>query len=190
MIQKPSLIQSAYKEQRRLQSQQLNLRSRSLQHCTCRALTKYRPLCKSKSYRYQGISAPRQWNAATFTSTLVHRQDCPLFEEAEEVKQFGFRVSYSGSLLAGTIQAAMSMTRGYGGFSISPMLAYNPTVSSDAAVFRILDFRFKGRTSAADMQATFVFRKQELSRLYLEGKASPRDMDEEGNTVLHVSLHM
>lgn len=190
MIQRPSLIQSAYKEQQRLQSQHLNLRSRSLQRCTCRALTKYRPLGKLKSYRYQKDSAARQWNAATFASTLVHRRDCPLFEEAEETKQFGFRVSYSGPLLAGTIQAAMSMTRGSGGFSISPMLAYNPTVSSDAAAFKILDIRFGYWTPAADMQATFTFRKQELSRLYLEGKASPRDMDEEGNSVLHVSLHM
>lgn len=127
--------------------------------------------------------APRQWNAATFASTLVHRQDCPLFEEAEEVKQFGFRISYSGSLLAGMIQAAMSMTRGCGGFSISPILAYNPTVSSDVAVFRILDISFKDRTSVADVQAMFALKKQELLRLYIEGKASLRGMDEEGNTV-------
>ena len=80
------------------------------------------------------------------------------------------------------------MTRGSGGFSISPTLAFSPIVSSNGGAFKILDIRFEDDISAADMQATFAFRKQELSRLYLEGKASPHDVDEAGNTVLHVSL--
>ncbi|KAL8722315.1 MAG: hypothetical protein Q9225_001163 [Loekoesia sp. 1 TL-2023] len=36
------------------------------------------------------------------------------------------------------------------------------------------------------MQITFEFRKQELLRLYQEGKASPNDVEENGRTVMHV----
>ena len=190
IIQKPSLIHAAYGEEHRLQLIQSGLGPRFLQRCTCRTSTMYKPLRNPASYRYREYSSPRRWNTAITTSQLVHRQGCPLFTKVEEAKQFGFRLSYSGPLLAGTIQASFTMTRGHGGFSISPTLAFNPIVSSDALAFKAIDISFLNITSSTEMQEMFAFRKQALSCLYLEGKASPRDIDEEGNTVLHVSFLM
>ncbi len=190
MIQKPSLVQAAFEEEQRLQSRQRKAHSRSFQRCTCRTLTKYKPYRGPKSLRTEG-SASARWNAATVASTLVHRRNCPLFNDAEETKQFGLRFSFSGPLLRGVIQAAISMTRGAGGFSISPMLAFNPIVSSGTGAFKIMDiirYSFQNIPPLVDMQATFTSQKQQLLRLYQEGKASPRDIDEDGNTVLHVRL--
>lgn len=99
------------------------------------------------------------------------------------------RLSYSGPLLAGALLISMSMTRGSGGFSISPTLAFSPTVPHDAPAFKAVEcLTFSKSTSAFDMEAAFEFRKQELSRLYGDRKASPYDLDEFGNTVLHVRL--
>ena len=80
------------------------------------------------------------------------------------------------------------MTRGAGGFSINPTLAFNSIVPSDSGPFKIMNTSFTFDASAADMQATFAFKKRELLHLYQQGKASPRDIDENGNTVMHVSL--
>ena len=171
-----------------MHSRHMHAHSRSHQRCTCRVLYKYKPYGRSTLFRDGGKSTPARWNAASFASTLVHRRDCALFNETQEAKQFGLRISFCGSLLQGAVQVAMSMTRGSGGFSISPVLAFDRIVSSNTAPFRILNFSFNGKTTAADMQATFDFRKKELLRLYQEGKASPRDIDENGNTVMHVSL--
>lgn len=186
MMQKPSLVHAAFQEERRMQSQKWNPYPRSSQRCTCRALYKYNPLGRSWSYKKRTGLTPARMNAGTFASTLVHRQDCELFCKNQATKQFGLRLSFSGQLIQGAVQAAMSITRGSGGFSISPTLTFNYIVPSRTGPFKILDFCFDHKTSAADMQITFEFRKQELLRLYQEDKASPSDVEENGRTVMHV----
>ena len=88
----------------------------------------------------------------------------------------------------------MSMTRGSGGFSISPALTFNYVVSSDTEPFKLLDrpfgfdpvkFFYCG-LSTADVRATLDLVRRKLFRLYQEGNASPSDVDENGNTVMHV----
>lgn len=81
----------------------------------------------------------------------------------------------------------MSMTRGSGGFSLSPALTFNYVVRSDTGPFKVLNMSFKYGMSAADVRTVFDFKRQELIRLYQEGKASRGDVDEDGNTVMHVS---
>ena len=189
MIKKPSLLQSVIQEERQTQSKHTQAPTRSSQRCTCRAFFKYKPYSPSRSYRSGDNSTPSLWNATTFSSRLVHRQDCLLFNNAQETKKLGLRVSFSGTLLQGAIEAALSMTRGYGGFSISPVLSFNIVVPSDTGPFKILGFCFNNGTfSAADMRATFEFKIRELVQLYQDRKASPGDIDENGNTIMHVSL--
>ena len=180
MIQKPSLLQSAADEERQIQSQHANPQRQTLQHCTCRTRVKYRPWRKS-------MLAP--WSAASFSSFLTHHRDCMLSRESRETKQFGLRISFSGPLLQGAIQAAMSMTRYSGGFSLSPALTFNYVVSSDSGPFKLLNYSFRcDLISAADARAALDFQRQALNRIYREGNASPGDVDENGNTVMHVSF--
>ena len=81
------------------------------------------------------------------------------------------------------------MTRGNGGFSLSPGIAYNYVVCSGTGPFKLMNTSFGfDAVSAAEVRATLHSQRQELIRLYKEGKASPGDVDEDGNTVMHVSL--
>ena len=83
----------------------------------------------------------------------------------------------------------MSMTRGSGGFSLSPVLNFNYVVRSGTGPFKLFQsaFQYKLETTA-DVYAALDFQRQELIRLYQEGNASPGDVDENGDTVMHVSL--
>ena len=184
-MQKPSLLHMTLQENRRMLSQNMDVRSRPFQPCTCRALFKYKPLFRSRSYNMDGKNlTAAQWNAGFFTNTLVHRPGCP---EVQEEKQIGLKISFGGCLIQGAIQAAMSMTRGAGGFSISPILAFSPVVPSGTGPFRV--FRMVDELEeihASDLRTAFRSWTQELLQLYQAGKASPRDVDEEGNNIMHV----
>lgn len=172
-----------------MQFQHTTSQRRALQRCTCRAHFEYKPYGLSRSYGIGGIPTLARWNAATFSSPLIHHRDCVLFRESRETKQFGLRMSFSGPLLQGAIQAAMSMGHGSGGFSISPSLTFNYVISSDTGPFKLTNTHFRVcGVSVADLRATFELRRQQLLRLYQGGNASPGDVDEEGKTVMHVSL--
>ena len=187
MIQKPSLLQSAADEERQIQSQCTNPQRRRMKHCTCRVLFKYKPYREWRLYENEKRPLLARWSAATFSSLLTHHRDCMLSRESQETKEFGFRISFSGPLLQGAIQAAMSMTRGSGGFSLSPVLTFNYVVRSGTGPFKLFENPFQYRwKSAADICAALDFRRKELIRLYQEGNASPGDVDEDGNTIMHV----
>ena len=160
---------------------------RSPRRCMCRPIFKYKSYGHSRLYDENSLLS--RWGAAGFSSSLNHRRDCVLFLESKECKQFGLRISFSGPFLMGAIQAAMSMTRGFGRFSISPSLSFNSVVPSNSEQFRLLHFDFDNKEmSVADVRTNFEFRRQEILRQYQEGNASPYDIDENGNNVMHVSL--
>ena len=173
-----------------MQSQDTSSHPRSDRHCKCRASYKYKRYGHSTSFGRGENDKPAPWIASTFTSTLIHRTDCPLCWGSQEVRRFGLKISAPRWLLRRTIEAAMSITRGSGGFSISPMLAFNNIVPSNTGPFKILDLDPLNSHSCCTATLETVLRhdRQQLSRLYREGKASPRDIDEHGNTVLHVRL--
>lgn len=119
---------------------------------------------------------------------IQHRSDCPSYQEAEHSRQLSIRLAYSGVLLAGAIQASLSITSGSGGYSISPLLSFTSIVPCDAPAFRIFDTDIPETLFASDLEATFASRLRELSRLYSSRKANPRDVDKDGNNVLHVGV--
>lgn len=190
IAQSPSLIRSVH-EECRLRSSKTNSKPRPFQRCICRPSTAHIP---PNALRWRRRSAARTsgcLDAAIFGGAVVHQRDCPFFGQFDVEKQFGMRLSYSGPLLARALLISMSMTRGSGGFSMSPTLAFSPTVPSHAPAFKALEcLIFSKSTSAFDMEAKFEFTKQELSRLYRDGKASPYDLDEYGNTVLHMACNV
>lgn len=191
MIKKPSLLRSVTEEGHRMQSEHTDSQRRFLQRCTCRALFRYRRYGHSIVYGKKGISMLAPWNVVTFSSSLIHHRDCVLSRESQETKQFGLRIAFGGPLLRGAIHAAMSMTRGSGGFSLSPALTFNYVVPSNTGQFKLLNSSLGYAlrwAPAADVRTAFEFRRRELLRLYQEGKASPSDVDENGETVMHVSL--
>lgn len=191
MVQKPSLLESVFRKRDHLRNQATCLRPRSAERCTCRSSTHHKLLASIKPLYHVENTAYRRWSAAVVTTSMNHGRNCPLHEEAEHSKQLGIRLAYSGALIAGAIQASLSISGGSGGFSISPKLAFISTVPCNAPIFKIFEKYVPETLSSSDLQTAFTFRTKELLRLYSDGKASPRDIDEEGNNVLHVgfSLH-
>ncbi|KAI9703670.1 MAG: hypothetical protein M1836_007440 [Candelina mexicana] len=186
LLHSPGLLQSVTQEAPRMQLQRMNVRSGISSRCTCRTYYKYKSYGHLRSYGNAWDLKPARWIATLFTSTLTHHQNCSLFGELQ-AKHFGLRLTLNGSLLQGTVEAAMSMTRGPGGCSISPTLAFNHVVPSNAGAFKLLKFPFKFEISAAGMQKALDVRKQKLLHLYQERKASPRDINENGDTVMHLA---
>ena len=65
---------------------------------------------------------------------------------------------------------------------------------NESPAFKILDFKFfyydpRSPRESAEMIALRVCGAiEQLDRLFAEGKASPGDIDENGNTLMHVCL--
>lgn len=148
---------------------------------TCRPQT-----TRKRSSRTHGKWFPSEtWNVSFFTTNSTHRRGCPAFVESSNA--IGFRFSYCGYLLARTLQASISFTRGAGGFSISPTISFSALVPSDSPLFRLLEFNFSSKTSAHDMSKSFDVRIGQILHLFENCAASPYDVDQDGNTMLHVS---
>lgn len=78
---------------------------------------------------------------------------------------------------------------GEGSYGISPNLSCDRVVSSNSPIFELItkmEYCFYGaeRTSLTEMIDTMI---RSIGQLYRDGKASAHDVDEEGNSILHVS---
>ncbi|KAL9118762.1 MAG: hypothetical protein Q9187_004691 [Circinaria calcarea] len=185
LVQSPGLLHSTIEEKHQRESSIVGSSRARQRGCLCRTQSNYGSLRKAQRYRWDDRSTKNSWNANLHSSLRIHRRDCPLYDEIESERLVGMSISYCGTLLMGAIRASISMTRGAGGFSISPSLTFSPVVPSTAPAFALLNIRFTRDTTVNDMQQTYNIRLQQLSRLYSERKASPHDTDQDGNTVLH-----
>jgi hypothetical protein len=120
------------------------------------------------------------------SNSRSHHQACPRYGEFAQEKILSLYLSYCGLFLAAAIKATLSITRGAGGFSISPSLRYTRIVPSDSPSFALLNINLDNFETAKEMQACFDTCIRQLSRLYSERKALPYDVDQYGDTVLHV----
>jgi hypothetical protein len=84
----------------------------------------------------------------------------------------------------------MSVTRGTGGFSISPHLQFHAVVSDNSPAFRLFSSCLAEEILTTDISNYAEMTLKELHHLFREGKASPTDVLANGETLLHVGpLH-
>jgi hypothetical protein len=81
----------------------------------------------------------------------------------------------------------MSVTRGAGGFAISPWLQFRAVVSRDSPAFALLDYWSPKIIAENDIIKCAEQILKQLYQLFQEGKASPTDILPHGTTLLHVS---
>ena len=131
--------------------------------------------------------------------SMSHHHSCPLFPKSANTTKARVRLTSCGTFLARAIEASISINRGAGGSSISPVLQCAYKVH-DKATFQLIDLNFNvpPRDGMRDLmmdpfsqnlrhlEASLDIRIHELERLFQAGKASPYDVDLEGNTLLHV----
>ena len=143
----------------------------------------------SKSSHFEIAPNPR-WKFKFQTESSSHHRTCPLFRDAVRTTVARLSIGSCWTLLAGAIQASISVTRGAGGFSISPSLQCAYVVSPDSAHFELVSLlgviNNESIKTVNDWQAFWQNRLSEIEQLFHNRKASPYDVDLCGNTLLHV----
>ena len=183
---------------------QLELKGRkkeNLQRCSCR-------LKHSKTYTGIFPESPRfgqmsslKWKSMIELESTSHHRTCSLVASSTATTMAKVRIKRSGALLAGAIEASITITRGAGGLSISPTLRYAHVVPRDSVLFELVSprgvYSYRLPTSASgrsrsmknsDLESSLEISIRGLVGLFRDGKASPYDVDIEGNTLLHVGL--
>ncbi|KAI6458300.1 hypothetical protein MCOR04_008184 [Pyricularia oryzae] len=115
--------------------------------------------------------------------------------------RFALRYTGLGRLMGVALQMSLTITNGAGGCAISPFLCYSPVVDERTSpAFRVLDFAARliptyrslyyppiisGETGATCAE---IIRgcMDSLLVLYSKGLASPRDIDSQGRSAMHV----
>ena len=93
---------------------------------------------------------------------------------------------YYSSIIAQVVNASIHLKQGAGGFSISPSLSCIRVVSDDSPAFDLVKtFLREHRFAVEGMEFNVTIRK--LKELFRDGRASPRDVNPCGESLLHVS---
>ena len=127
--------------------------------------------------------------------SMSHHPGCHLFVKSCSTTVARFCMKRCGAFLSGAIEASISITRGAGGFSISPGLRCARVVPANNPAFELVA-RFNEiywsygcrRMNIAELELSLETGIQDLTRLFRDGKASPYDVNLQGDTLLHVRL--
>lgn len=192
MIQRPDLLRTVVEEQERLGLITAQSTKKLRKGCSCFLHTDYRrlPHRHQRSYWNNVDSQKGAWNLMLFSNSVDHHHKCPVYNETKHERMLGFNLSYCGTLLAAKVKASLSITRGGGGLAISPTLSFCPIVPTTAENFELFAHNVKHSflVTNDELHEDFDMPVQRLQRLYSERKASPYDVDQDGNTVLHVCM--
>ena len=124
--------------------------------------------------------------------SLKHDSSCPLFKYYPKSTIVTVAVQYVGILLTGAIRVSITINRGAGGTSISPTLDFARVVPSDSHAFKIVRWNEafdEGKVeNITELDKYLRDTLKELELLFRDGNASPHDVDELGNTLLHVRI--
>ena len=193
LLEKPSLLRDVCDEishnsdliqlasSRKSQSLVIDLPSRQSPKrsvCICRPSTYSVGICNPDRLRYSW----GRWSGRLNASNLSHRKDCELFEKETLLN---LKLMYYGGVIAGVVNASIHLRRGAGGFSLSPILSCFRVVSDDSPAFKLIRTQISGAEAPSRPKFDVVYRK--LRKLFQDRRASPRDVNPHGQTLLHVS---
>ena len=194
MMSLPSLLKSVCERSSLMgspedRSQRLDLRSRPRYRRTdCKCNTKrnrvyHRPMRRKSLGRPTNIC----WNMSFIAQYTDHEATCPLSAASLGVFTATF---WAMTFLRGAIDASISITRGAGGFSISPNLQYRRMVPNGSPSFVLVSFRrneLREVNTKHALDSLLSVRLMEIQRLFASRQASPYDVNVRGDTILHVS---
>ncbi|KAL3470051.1 hypothetical protein BJX99DRAFT_240167 [Aspergillus californicus] len=132
--------------------------------------------------------APRCRCDRVGAQSRAHRPWCPLQNQSRDLVSLNFRHNFCNRFLGFSITTSLTMTKGAGGFSISPNLQFRAVVPEDSPAFSLLQSVFRSYIfDISPMIGKSEIRRthQELFELFHTGLASPTDTLENGDTILH-----
>jgi hypothetical protein len=129
------------------------------------------------------------------TETLeLHLPGCEFYTPPQKVRKVKARFTYLGYILSTTISATISIATGAGGLSISPSLSISRVVPNDSCAFAQVSWERFGkfvagypRESVAKRHQLLENTREQLLRMFSERQASPKDLNEWGQSLFHVN---
>ena len=161
-------------------------RKKRRQICSCKLRH------NSTETSYFGMTYSK-WKFIFETQSMSHHPTCHLFASSPSTTVARFRMKRCGALLAGALEASISITRGAGGLSISPNLRCARLVSCDSPALKLInhlcwEFMVLSQKNMGKLEALMDISVHGLALLFRDGKASPYDVDLDGRTLLHVRV--
>ena len=98
-----------------------------------------------------------------------------------------FQFGFYGKLLKGAIEATFSMTHGAGAFTISPTLKCCRIIPKHSKVWDLVHLH-RPASTYRDWKNYLDQNLRGLEQLFRDGRASPQDVDSNGQTLLHVGF--
>ena len=150
------------------------------------------PESQSHRRKSRAICTCSRRNQPLFLKRRVHQQltphdnACPFHNEKRRIIVLFRRWTFCSWVLSFSIQASLTITKGAGGFSISPHLEFRAIVPVNSPVFRLLldtQADLMSHTAGDVIENT----QKKLLGLLQEGQGSYSDTLSDGDTILHVS---
>jgi hypothetical protein len=172
----------AYKKKHKHRPSPLQMGARDLGSSICTCSTSY----AFKDYQYLSRVVSLFYSTERYET---HLPQCPFYTSPQQVRKLGARFHSIGYLLSTAILATVSMTTGASGFSITPHLSFKAVVPSNSPAFALFSRdnyqKSLNRRSATAGQILDSIMPR-LLRLFAEQQASPTDVNEFGESLLHV----
>ena len=171
-------------------------RGKRYQRCSCKTEPNSTYTEISSKSSYLRTTSTLMWRFIYETESMSHHHACPFAVSSSSTTLAKFRIKRCGAFLSGAIEVSISITRGAGGFSISPGLRCAHVVPHDNPAFQLI-YRLGNDICIAlqtytptidEIKLSLETGIQDLARLFRDGKASPYDVDLSGITLLHVRL--
>lgn len=141
----------------------------------------------SKSY-YLALTRKLHWRMNLALHLLSHRPSCPLLHT------YIISAKGCGTLLARAVEVSITITRGAGGFSISPVMQCLRVVPHDSPAFKLVDWSSALKRglvkSTTEFDNILLDNFSKIVLLFEAGKASAHDVDPHRESLLHVRTEM
>ena len=158
------------------QNSSIQVRRESIdKRCTCRIRTAHKKL--GDTYDKWNRPQYRSFTLFSLSSIFIHQRSCPMYVFRESSRSAGFRFAYRGSRFGMAMEMTVSFITRAGVYSISPSMSVSAVVPSNSPAF-----------AAVDELCLLHLLLAEIQRHFQSRAGSPYDVDEDGNTLLHVSF--
>lgn len=122
-----------------------------------------------------------------YSRKSFHFKDCPIWTLPQTRDIVGLRIRFTNAFLTGIFSTSMSATKGAGKYSIAPGINFRTTVPRDSPAFALIGGIGGDCWKLDDVSAYFDGIYLQLRKMLTEKSASLSDIDQDGNTLLHVS---
>ncbi|KAJ0418415.1 hypothetical protein BJY00DRAFT_287749 [Aspergillus carlsbadensis] len=137
--------------------------------------------------RYCACSC-RPFASSSFSISVfaLHEAHCPLYEAGRHTVGVAANYTLCNRLLGLSMSVMMTLTRGAGACSVSPVIQFHGLVRRSSPAFELVYHVMKGIKQGRAFEALEATRTG-LLMLFREKKAAPTDRLADGSTILHVS---